>query len=108
MLSRMFLGLLAGTALSTASAASASVTIDFGSHPGNLGATETYTSGAFTVTAAGFSDGFDHSAATDLYGKNDGGDEQGLGLVADPSGDNEIYWGSSHNGAFVEVDVSAL
>jgi hypothetical protein len=43
-----------------------------------------------------------------LYGKNFGGDEQGLGLAADPSGDNEIYWGNSHLGAFVEVDVSAL
>jgi hypothetical protein len=106
MVSRMFLGLVAGAALCTGSAASAAVTIDFGSQPGNLGPTATYTSGGLTVTAAGFSDGFDHSAATDLYGKNDGGDEQGLGLAADPS--HEIYWGNSHNGAFIQLDVSGL
>lgn len=108
MVSRIFLSLLAGAALCTASAASAAVNIDFGSQPGDLGSTATYTSGGLTVGAAGYSDGFNFSAATDLYGKNSGGDEQGLGLVADPSLENEIYWGNSHLGAFVEVDVSAL
>jgi hypothetical protein len=108
MLSRIFLGCTAGAALVTASAAGAAVTIDFGSQPGNLGPTATYTNGGLTVAASGYSDGFNFSAATDLYGKNSGGDEQGLGLAADPSSENEIYWGSSHLGAFVEVDVSSL
>jgi hypothetical protein len=108
MVSRMFLGLVAGAALCTASAASATVTIDFGSQLGNLGTTATYTSGGLTVTASGYLDGFNFSTPGDLYGKNSGGDEHGLGLVADPSGQNEIYWGSSHLGAFVELDVSAL
>jgi hypothetical protein len=106
--SRVFLGLMAGVALCTTSAASAAVNIDFGSQSGNLGPTATYTSGGLTVTAAGYSDGFVFSAPTDLYGKNSGGDEQGLGLAADPSGQNEIYWGNSRLGAFVELDVSAL
>src|SRR5206468_3111124 len=104
----IFLGLMAGVALCTASAASATVNIDFGSQPGNLGPTATYTSGGLTVTASGYSDGFILSAPTALYGKNQGGDEQGLGLAADPSGQNEIYWGNSVLGAFVELDVSAL
>jgi len=108
MVSRTFLSLLAGATLCAGSAANAAVTIDFGSQAGNLGPTATYSSGGLTVTATGYSDGFDKSAQTALYGKNFGGDEQGLGLAADPSGDNEIYWGSSHLGAFVEVDVSAL
>ena len=111
MVSRIFLGLMASVALCTASAVSA-VNIDFGSQPGNLGPTATYNSGGLTVGAAGYSDGFVFSAPADLYGKDAGGDEQGLGLVADPSGENEIYWtgpgGPSHLGAFVELDVSAL
>ena len=53
-------------------------------------------------------DGFNFSTPGDLYGKNFAGDERGLGLVADPTGENEIYWGESHLGAFVEVDVSSL
>ena len=109
---KMFLGLLGVSALTMASAASATVNIDFGSQPGNLGTTATYTSGGLTVTASGYSDGFNFSTPADLYGKNFGGDEQGLGLAADPSGQNEIYWtgpgGPSHLGAFVELDVSAL
>jgi hypothetical protein len=112
MVSRIFLGLMAGAAFCAASGASAQVNIDFGSQPGNLGPTATYTSGGLTVTASGYSDGFVFSTPTDLYGKNSGGDEQGLGLAADPSGQNEIYWtgpgGPSHLGAFVELDVSAL
>jgi hypothetical protein len=104
----MVLGLLGATALTMASAASATVNIDFGSHPGNLGTSETYTSGALSVSAYGYSDGFILSAPADLYGKNFGGDEQGLGLAGDPSGQNEIYWGNSILGAFVELDVSAL
>jgi hypothetical protein len=108
MVSRIFLGLMAGAALCIASPASATVNIDFGSQPGNLGPTATYTSGGLTVTASGYSDGFIFSAPEDLYGKNDGGDEQGLGLAGDPSGQNEIYWGSSVLGAFVELDVSDL
>ena len=108
MVSRIFLGLTAGAALCAASVASAATTIDFGSQPGNLGPTATYTNAGLTVTATGYSDGFDHSAQTDLYGKDFVGDERGLGLAADPSNENEIYWGNSHLGAFVEVDVSGL
>lgn len=112
MVTRMVLSLLAGAALCAASSANAAVLIDFGSQPGNLGPTATYTSGGLTVVATGYSDGYFYAATTDLYGKNSGGDEQGLGLAADPSQENEIYWtgpdGPSHLGAFVELDVSGL
>jgi hypothetical protein len=108
MVSRISMGLMAGVAICTASAANAATTIDFGSQPGNLGPTATYSSGGLTVIATGYSDGFDHSAQTDLYGKDLPGDERGLGLADDPSHENEIYWGNSHNGAFVELDVSGL
>jgi hypothetical protein len=94
-----------------ASAASAAVNIDFGSQTGNLGPTATYATGGLTVTASGYLDGFNFSTAGDLYGKNSAGDV-GIGLAADPSGENEIYWndpaGPSHLGPFVELDVSAL
>jgi hypothetical protein len=96
---------MTGAALCTASAASAAVNIDFGSQTGNLGPTAIYSSGGLTVTAAGFSNAF---VSTDLYGKNDAGDEKGVGLAADPSGEHEIYRATSGLGAFVEVDVSAL
>jgi hypothetical protein len=109
---KMIIGLLGANTLTMASAASATVNIDFGSQPGNLGPTATYTSGGLTVKAYGYLDGFNFSTPGDLYGKDSTGDERGLGLAADPSGQNEIYWrdpsGPSHLGAFVELDVSAL
>ena len=41
--------------------------------------------------------------AAHLYGKNDGSDENGLGLTNDPSGDHEITVGS-----FVQFNLDAL
>jgi hypothetical protein len=86
-------GLLAATALGLSSAHAAIVTWDFSSQTGNLGTTESYISSGISITAAGFtSSSFAHT--TDLYGKNGGGDEKGLGLNNDPdheiSGDNII------------------
>jgi hypothetical protein len=46
-----------------------------------------------SVTAAGFHLDFPPNpggTTVDLFGKNNGGDENGLGLVNDPSGENEI------------------
>src|ERR1700738_2472324 len=53
----------------------------------NLGNTSTFTEGGFSLTASGF---LTSGAATALYAKNLGGTETGLGLAADPSGQNEI------------------
>jgi len=88
-------------ALSASTAANAAITISFGTPSGNLGNSHAYTSGSLTVTASGFTAA---NAATALYGKNAGGDEVGLGLANDPSGDNEIYYGMG----YVQLDVSAL
>ena len=59
---------------------------------GPLGTTQAFTADGITINAAGFS-----SAAAlatgpnvNLFGKNLGADEFGLGLVNDPSGENEI------------------
>jgi PEP-CTERM motif len=88
-------------ALSASTAANAATTISFGTPTGNLGNTHVYTTGGLTVTASGFTAA---NAATALYGKNGGGDEVGLGLANDPSGDHEIYYGMG----YVQLDVSAL
>ena len=81
--------------------ADAATTITFGSPSGNLGNSHTYTSGSYSVVASGFNASNNPTA---LFGKNQGGDEVGLGLANDPSGDHEIYFGQG----FVQLDVSAL
>jgi hypothetical protein len=57
-----------------------------------LGTTQTYTmpgpDGPVTITADGFTAGF--GTPVNLFGKNDGGDENGLGLSNDPTLENEI------------------
>ena len=84
-----------------ASPAAASTTIGFGTPSGNLGNTHSYTKDGLTIVASGFNQ---NNAATALWGKNAGGNEIGLGLKNDPSGDHEIYFGKG----FVQLDVSAL
>ena len=82
-LSSAFLG------IPTASA----ITFNFNIPSGPLGTTQDYNVLGFTVTAAGFSSPAALTAGipnVNLFGKNDGGNENGLGLVNDPSGDNEI------------------
>ena len=94
--------LMAVLAFGMSSAANATDSISFGAPSGNVGTTETYTSaGGLTVTASGYDAA---GGATDLYGKNQSGDEVGLGLANDPTGQHEIYYGSG----FVQIDVSAL
>ena len=75
--------------------------INFGTPSGNLGNSHVYTVGEMSVVASGFNQ---YNRASALYGKNAGGDEIGLGLANDPSGDHEIYFGKG----FVQLDVSAL
>jgi PEP-CTERM motif-containing protein len=83
------------------SPAIAATTISFGTPSGSLGYSHTYSADGFSVTASGFNASDD---PTSLYGKNSGGDEVGLGLKNDPSGDHEIYFGKG----YVQIDVSAL
>jgi hypothetical protein len=61
--------------------------------PGLLGTTQNYTVDGITLTAAGFSSQTALATGTpnvNLFGKNLGGDESGVGLANDPSGENEI------------------
>ena len=60
-----------------------------------LGTTHNYTAGGATITAAGFAGSF--TAPTALYGKNLGGDERGLGLNNDPTGEHEIAGSELHS-----------
>jgi hypothetical protein len=98
----VLLGLAAATALATTASATTAV-FDF-QNPGpnaSAGTVHTYTNNGLSITASGFvSNG---GAATTLFDKSGGGDENGLGLTDDPSGDNEIT-GTN----FVQIDVSAI
>jgi hypothetical protein len=91
-------------ALAVATGANATTTVfDFSlaPHQGDIGPTQTYTAGGLSIFAAGFTSA---GVATDLYGKHDGGDENGLGLNNDPSGQHEIHYQSG----FVQLDLSGL
>ncbi len=87
--------------------ANANIVWDLSSNPGLLGPTSSYTSGGYTITATGYADrtlclpSHTCGGTTDLYGKTSGGDESGLGIASDPSGDNEI-WGTT----FVQLDLT--
>lgn len=69
-----------------------------GSHTGQLGTSQSFTSGGITITAYGFSS---QNHPTNLYGKTSGGDETGLGLVGTP--DFEITTTS-----FIQLDLANL
>ena len=53
----------------------------------DLGPTSTFTSGGFSLTASGF---LTAGGTTNLFAKDLGGTETGLGTVSDPSGQHEI------------------
>jgi hypothetical protein len=56
----------------------------FNNPTGDLGLTHNYTLDGVIIAAAGFNGG-------DLWGKDLGAGEQGVGLMGDPSGQNEIF-----------------
>jgi hypothetical protein len=69
------------------------ITFNFNIPSGPLGTTQDYMVMGGTVTAAGFSSPAALAGGmpdVNLFGKNLGGNESGLGLVNDPTGDNEI------------------
>src|SRR2546429_5466110 len=83
-------------------------TYNLSSPSGVLGTTQTYTmrgpGGPVTITAKGFTGGF--ASPVNLFGKNDGGNENGLGLTDDPAGANEISGTSFIRINFPEFTVS--
>jgi PEP-CTERM motif len=98
---------LATAAVCIGSGANATTLYDFSTPSGLLGTTQSYTNSGLTITAGGFGNTFSSgiiSNATALYGKNDGGDEKGLGLANDNTGEHEIEYGLG----FVQLNVSAL
>lgn len=92
-----------GVSAMLGASAAAATTINFTNPPGDtVGTSHTYTDGgSLSVTATGYSS--DGGSTTRLYGKNAGGDEIGLGLTADPAGQDEIF-----KGGFIQLDVSNL
>ena len=83
-----------------ASMANAStITWTFSGANTDLGTTSNFTSGGITITASGFTA---NGTPGDLYGKNLGGNEVGLGLTADPTGDHEIYVGTD----FIQLNLA--
>ncbi len=93
-------------ALASASAANAGINLNFNSASGNLGNTHTYSVPTLPPTATVIATGYSaNGTQTALYGKNGSGDEKGLGLAADPTGDNEIYYPGSD---FIQIDVHNL
>jgi hypothetical protein len=71
---------------------------NFNTPTGTLGTTQTYTAGGVTITALGFNSS---NSPIDLYGKNDGGDESGLGLVG--TSDHEITTSN-----YVQLDLQNI
>ena len=84
--------LIGAAFLGIAQANSAVLTWDLGTPPGLLGVSQNYSAGSITITATGFINGNFANPAnkTDLFGKAAGGDEVGLGLNDDPSGEHEL------------------
>ena len=94
---KLLLGL---AALMTATAGQAAVQITFTSPSGNVGSnSHTYSNGAYSLTATGYSNynfTTNTGTANNLYDKNGGGDENGLGLAGDPTGDHEIWYANNN------------
>ena len=110
----MYKTLLGIAALTMATAGQASVQIDFNNPSGNLGSnTHVYSNGSYSVTATGYSDfdfGSNTGTANNLFGKSDGGDENGVGLLGDPSTQHEIWFANDGFQTIptIILDVSSL
>lgn len=93
-----------------------SVSINFNTPGGQLGTSQTYTGNSVTVTASGYvcdatsavSASLSNCASSDLYGKNSGGAETGLGLFGEGGGQNEVGWDNSTHDYVLGLDISSL
>jgi len=90
--------LLTAVVFVTLPASADSLSYSFNSPSGALGVSQQYIVNGITLTAYGF-DNSGH--AINLYGKNDGGDEVGLGIDRAPNHEIQTY-------NFVQLDVTAL
>ena len=96
---RLLLAATSATALFVLSPAYADEIWNFNSPTGNLGPTHDYAGTAGTIiTATAFGPG-----SPSLFGKALGGDENGVGLTNDPSGEDEITPGS-----FIQLSLANI
>jgi hypothetical protein len=83
-----------GVSVGLSAIPASATTWNFNSPTGLLGTTQNYVADGITITAAGFSSQTALATGTpnvNLFGKNGGGDELGVGLANDPAaGENEI------------------
>jgi len=99
--------LIAAALFASAPAYADNITWNFGTlAPGLQGQSHDYTVSGATINAQAFGpngSGAGTCGAVQLFGKTGGGDETGLGLSNDPSGNDEIT-----SGSFVQLDISKL
>ena len=99
--------LIAAALFASAPAYADNITWNFGTlAPGLQGQSHDYTVSGATINAQAFGpngSGAGTSGPVQLFGKTGGGDETGLGLSNDPSGNDEIT-----SGSFVQLDISKL
>jgi hypothetical protein len=76
------------------------ITVNFSSPTGDQGNSHSYAYSGGSILAAAFGPNDANGHQVHLYGKNGSGDELGLGLTNDPSGDHEIS-GTS----FIQLDL---
>jgi hypothetical protein len=100
---RLVVPMLGALSLMLFSAASSRADgVSFSSPTGDLGsATHTYTLDGIGIVATAFNGG-------DLFGKSAGLNEQGVGLVADPSGQHEIFALAGAAQDYIQLDLGAL
>jgi hypothetical protein len=106
------LALAAALGVSATAANAATVVFDFGVGPNGVttsswqngqNQSHNYTASGLTITAGAYGPAR-FGVADQLWGKHGGGDENGLGMTNDPSGEDEIYNGMG----FIQLDVSSL
>lgn len=104
---RFLSGALIAVALLLSPTPASAIVFDFvgnSPHAGNLGNTEVYTVGSISITATDFGIPNAFDSTPNLFGKNAGVGEMGLGLTNDPDRDNEIGAGAG----FIQLDLNQL
>jgi hypothetical protein len=81
--------IIAAGMLGVSSAQASTITWNLNNPVGVLPTSQNYTSSGITITAAGFTNN-SFTSVVNLFGKNNGGNEVGLGLNNDPTGQHEI------------------
>lgn len=103
--------------VSPAFAGSATFSFGFSGNNTTLNTSQTYTSHGATITAYGYecsapsassTSTLSNCVAADLFAKNGGAGEMGLGLVGEGGGENEIGYDAGNADYVMGLDVSSL